>query len=211
MQVAVSNELGIYIGVSELSTIFKGWDGYFRRIIHHTERNNIGARTLNQIINMMEEQITYTFKGREVSFQLRGENLKIIEDAINVYREVRLKDVKYKYVIPLDAPNRQDILIIDMLRFAYSKHPLYNPSGKEITYGKLHTIINKDFQSVYDNKHRFTSRTVEYILRRISLDLLDYYAPIQYDMLYAELSSYKTYVVARYLVYQPLRHQSEEF
>lgn len=195
MQVAISNELGKYIGVSELSTIFKGWDGYFRRIIHHSERNNIGARTLNQIIKMIGDQITYNHKGKTINFQLRDENLEIITDAIKVYRDVRLNDLKYKYVVPLDAPNKQDMLIIELLRLGYSKQPLYNPSGKEITYGKLYTILKKDYYQVYNNKYHFSLKSVEYILDRISKDLLDLFAPEEYNLLTTELSSYKPNVV----------------
>lgn len=196
IQVAVSNELGKYIGVSRLSTIFKGWDGYFRRVLHSSERNNFGTRFLDQITQKIGGPISSSFMKKSVIFQLKGENLKIIEDAIKVYREVRLKDIKYKYIIPDGAPNEQALQIIELLRKAYSKHPMINPSNKFISYSRLFKDIMRKptpFEHVLENKHPFTENMIDHIASQITKDLLEIYAPEEFAELNGELITYPSY------------------
>ncbi|KKL79234.1 hypothetical protein LCGC14_2016880, partial [marine sediment metagenome] len=190
LQTAFSNELGKYVGVSELSTILKGWDGYFRRILHSTERNNIGTRTLNEITQKIKEPIAYKFYKETYRISLSDENIDIIENAVKTYSQLRLSGKLYKYNVPENAPNKEDIEIIEALRIAYSKHPVYNPSGAEITSSKLYTILKRNLFKVYNNEHHFTGRSVDYLLTHINDDLLYLYAPQEYELISSRLKTY---------------------
>lgn len=196
MQTGVSNQLGRYIGVSELSTIFKGWDGYFRRVLYNTNKLNFGIRSLNQIILKTKKPISYNFQKTLITFQLSIKNQKIIENAVENYIEIRLKDVKYKYIVPFGAPNEHGLRIIELLRKAYSKHPVFNPSNKFISYTKLFKDIMKKptpFEHAIDNKHPFTENMIDYISTQITKDLLDIYEPEIFTELNNELNSYPSY------------------
>ena len=207
LQTALSNQLGHYISISEMAIMFKGrkvdlkpkQDDFFRRRLYTSTRMRFSTKSLKDLMDFVTNPIEWKFgvagNLRQYRVQLAGVNLALARNAILDYQNIVWGAVRSPYLIPANAPNGDELLILEILRLAYSKHPHLNPNYgvKEISQKTLFEDIiglKRTFDRYLDNNIPFSSRLLTYIYRHARMDLLQWHAPQEYADLCRAMSIY---------------------
>jgi hypothetical protein len=209
LQIALSNEIGRYISLSEMGTMYKGRNAndkpkqidYFSRRLRVKKSNNdkktiskFSEKALKDLKDWIKNPIEwYMIKDSiriDYRIELSGKNLEIARTAIDQYSKFVYGEAE-QYLVPSDSPNKDNSKIFEILRSAYSRHPHLNPDFGErhLTLNSLVMDILKDekiYNEAYNGKP-LSNKKILLLVERARSDLLQIYAYNEYNDLVNEL------------------------
>jgi len=201
--------LGRHISINEMAIMFKGrktsgkpkQEDFFRRRLQSSTPMRLSTKSLKDLMSFINNPISWEYGafGSLTTYQLEltGNNLKLAQNSIMDYQELVWGNAKLPYLVPDNAPNRDELLIFEILRLAYSKHPHLNPTYgiKEISQKTLFEDrrfigLRRTFDRYLDNQRPLPARLLNFIYRKARLNLLQWYAPQEYADLCRALNTY---------------------
>ncbi|MFX0037653.1 MAG: hypothetical protein ACFE9I_18690 [Candidatus Hermodarchaeota archaeon] len=189
LQRAYSNQEHKFLGFRELANKLGVSDDYFTGKLYSPFVKKISDR----IVDNIEAKIRWDLQEGDLEYS----NYLICERAIDKYR-----DHKLGRSISFNPPSTPKGEIIEILREAYTKHPLLNPTpGQRINIDILcNNILNNIYHPVdsMNDKNPFSDKEVKFIFKKVREDLIDTFAAEKYNELYEKLCQHNPLSMLRY-------------
>lgn len=192
LQTAISRELGRWVSLREMGTMFRGReysgnpsdDSFFIRRIQGTEQK-FRKDSIGDLLSWIEDIISWNHDGVDYSIQLSGDNYNLAKHSLSLYND-HVYNSKNVYVVDEEAPNVKSLKIINTLLLGYSEHPGINKNfaKKGIAFRPLFERLEAyNWRVCRGESIEFSEKQVKHLLFKAKEDAMQLFAPRKFQTL----------------------------